>query len=49
MPVIYNGYCRPLKAKVDFEVSEVNSLDTAKGIMASKRKAWRTQHFSICI
>ena len=32
MPVIYNGYCRPLKAKVDFEVSEVNSLDTAKGI-----------------
>ena len=32
MTVVYNGYCRPLKAKVDFEVSEVNSLDTAKGI-----------------
>jgi hypothetical protein len=32
MTVLYNGYCRPLKAKVDFEVSEVNSLDTAKGI-----------------
>lgn len=32
MTVLYNGYCRPLKSKVDFEVSEVNSLDTAKGI-----------------
>jgi len=30
--VIYNGYCRPLKSKVDFEVSEVNAIDTSRGI-----------------
>ena len=30
--VIYNGYCRPLKQKVDFEVSEVNSIDTSRGV-----------------
>ena len=30
--VIYNGYCRPLKQKVDFEVEEVNSIETSRGI-----------------
>ena len=29
--VVFNGYCRPLKGKVDFEVTEVNALDTVKG------------------
>ena len=30
--VIYNGYCRPLKEKVDFEVEEVNSIETSRGV-----------------
>ena len=30
--VIYNGYCRPLKQKVDFEVAEVNSIETSRGV-----------------
>jgi len=30
--VIYNGYCRPLKSKVDFEVLEVNAIDTSRGV-----------------
>jgi len=30
--VVYTGYCRPLKQKVEFSVSEVNPVQTKRGI-----------------
>jgi len=30
--VVYTGYCRPLKQKVEFSVSEVNPVETKRGI-----------------
>ena len=30
--VTYEGYCRPLKQKVEFVVESINSLDTKRGI-----------------
>lgn len=47
MTVLYNGYCRPLKSKVDFEVSEVNSLDTAKGIKWQVKGKHREHNISV--
>ena len=36
--VIYNGYCRPLKQKVDFEVAEVNLLKLQEVLSGKLRK-----------
>jgi hypothetical protein len=45
--VIYNGYCRPLKQKVDFEVEEVNSIETSRGIKWQIKGNYDTHKISV--
>ena len=45
--VVFNGYCRPLKGKVDFEVTEVNALDTVKGTKWQVKGVYDTHIISV--
>jgi hypothetical protein len=45
--VIYNGYCRPLKNKVDFEVLEVNPIETSRGVKWQIKGEYETYKISV--
>ena len=44
--VVYTGYCRPLKRKVEFSVKEVNPVETKRGIKWAVKGTYENHNIS---